>query len=141
MYFSPLSERSETGPRSARPRFASLVSLVMIAAACSCSSRAAPVDAPRAREALKVALDGWKKGDAPASFANALPAMTVQDLDWMGGARLLDYQLDGDGKETGPNLHVPVGLTIQTPQGKEVKKKVSYIVGTSPILTVFREFR
>ena len=111
-----------------------------MAAGCSWSPIASPVDAPRARQALVVALDGWKKGDAPSALKNALPAMTVQDLDWLGGSKLLGYQIEGDGKAAGANLHIPAKLTLRTPQGNEIRKDVTYIVGTSPILTVFRDF-
>jgi hypothetical protein len=115
------------------------IALTALLAGCSGSGGGArPVDAPRAREALKTALDGWKQGVTPASFSTASPAMTVLDLDWMAGAKLVDYQLADDGKDFGPNLHVPVKLTLRTPQGKEVKKSVSYVVGTSPSVTVFR---
>ncbi len=36
------------------------------------------------------------------------------------------------------SLYVPVTLTLRPKQGSEVKKTVSYIVNTSPIVTVFR---
>ncbi len=68
-----------------------------------------------------------------------MPAMTVQDLDWMGGSRLIEYRVEGDGQEAGTNLRVPVELTIQDKDGKRIKKKVKYTIGTSPMLTVFRE--
>jgi hypothetical protein len=108
---------------------------------CSTSQRAAPVDAERARDTLKIVLEGWKKGDLPSALKDAAPSITVQDMDWLAGARLVDYQLAGDGKKVEANLYVPVKLTLRTPQGKEVKKSVSYVVGTSPILTVFRALR
>lgn len=109
-------------------------------AGCS-GSKNAPVDADRARDALKTTLDGWKKGDSPAALKDGSPSITVQDLDWLAGARLVDYQVDGEGKAVEANLYVPVKLTLRTKDGKEVKKNVSYVVGTSPIVTVFRNFR
>jgi hypothetical protein len=124
-----------------RHRFPVAALTVALVAGCSGSGGAGPVDAPRAREALKAALDGWKRGDVPASFATASPAMTVQDMDWQAGAKLVDYQVADDGKDYGVNLHVPVTLTLRTSQGKDVKKSVHYIVGTSPIVTVFRALR
>ena len=132
-----------TPHRSLSRRTASALVIALsaaLAAGCSGGSggAAGPVDAPKAREALKTALDGWKKGDKPASFATASPAMTVQDVDWLAGAKLVNYEVKGEGKEFGPNLNIPVDLTIRTPQGKESKKSVSYVVGTSPIVTVFR---
>jgi hypothetical protein len=120
-----------------------IVALAALVAGCSGGSggSAAPVDAPKAREALKAALDGWKRGDKPEKFQSASPPMTVSDMDWQAGAKLINYQVKDDGKEYGPNLNVPVDLTIRTPQGKEAKKTVSYIVGTSPTVTVFRGLR
>lgn len=106
-----------------------------------CSERRSPVDASRAHEALKTALDGWKKGASPSALQSGTPSITVQDIDWLAGARLVDYQVDGQGRPVEANLYVPVKLTLRTAQGKEVTRKVNYVVGTSPILTVFRDFR
>ncbi|MDR3634445.1 MAG: hypothetical protein P4L84_11620 [Isosphaeraceae bacterium] len=119
---------------------ASLLAAFLLAG-CSGSQRAAPVDTSRAHEALKAALEGWKKGDSPSALQSGTPSITVQDLDWLAGARLVDYQVDGEGRPVEANLYVPVKLTLRTAKGKEVNKKVNYIVGTSPILTVFRDFR
>ena len=130
--------------RTAGPRARiALIALLVVAplAGCSGSRGSAPVDAARARAALGAALDGWKKGDAPAAL-NAGPApVTVQDLDWVAGARLLDYQVTGEGKAEHVNLRIPVTLTLKTADGQEIRKDVNYVVGTSPIVTVFRALR
>ncbi len=104
-------------------------------------SQASPVDAPQARQLLNTALEGWKKGDAPESLQKGSPPITVQDFDWMGGAKLENYQVDGEGKNFELNLHIPVKLTLKTKDGETVTKTVTYIVGTSPKATVFREFK
>ncbi len=112
---------------------------------CSDPSRANPVNEMSARDALKTALDGWKKGDTPKSFADASPPMIVQDLEWEGGAKLVDYQLVDDGKAYNANLRVQVKLTLDSDQakskaaGKQTEKTVWYLVGTSPKVTVFRD--
>jgi hypothetical protein len=80
----------------------------------------------------------WKKGDTPDTLKGSTPAITAQDLDWLGGATLVDYEVTGDGKSVEANLYVPVTLTLTTAKGKEVTKKVTYIVSTSPYLSVFR---
>ncbi len=68
--------------------------------------------------------------------------MTVQDLDWAGGAKLIDYQILDDGKALDANLSVRVKLVFdglgKTP-GKSAEKTVWYLVGTSPSVTVFRD--
>jgi hypothetical protein len=59
----------------------------------------------------------------------------------LGGAKLVDYELTGDGKSVEANLYVPVTLTLTSPKGKEVKKKVTYVVATSPYVSVFRSMQ
>lgn len=119
------------------------VSLVVAAVALpGCSGepgRAANVDAPRAREALKTALESWKKGETPAVLKAAKPVIVVQDMDWEGGALLVDYRVEGDGQGDTANLRVPVALTLRDAKGQDAKKSVTYVVGTSPTITVFRE--
>ena len=104
------------------------------------ATTASAVDAPRALEVLKTALDAWKKGQAIDGLKSGSPPIVAQDFDWMGGAKLVGYEVDGEGSKNDVNLRVPVKLTLKPPQGPEIKKSVSYVVGTSPALTVFREF-
>ena len=68
--------------------------------------------------------------------------MTVQDLDWAGGARLVDYQVIDDGQEKDANLSIKVKLVLNAPekgQSKPTEKSVWYLVTTSPSVTVFRD--
>jgi hypothetical protein len=116
-----------------------LIAVVMLAG-CS-GSTAQPVDSARAREALTITLDSWKKGESPKALQSGSPSITAQDLDWISGAKLVSYRVTGDGKAKEANLHVPVRLTLQTSTGQELTKDVSYVVGTSPRVTVFRELR
>ncbi len=109
---------------------------------CSGSSRAHVVNEPRAREALKTALDQWKAGGSVKSLESSATPMTVQDFDWAGGAKLVDYQIVDDGKAYDANLRVQVKLSLSSPgktSGKAIEKKVWYVVGTSPSVTVFRD--
>jgi hypothetical protein len=121
-----------------RSLLAALAAALLLSGCSGSGGAGGPVDAPKAREVLKIVLDGWKRGDTPATFAGASPAVTVQDMDWSSGAKLVDYQVAADGKEMGSSLYVPVALTLRPKQGPEAKKNVTYIVNTSPILTVFR---
>jgi hypothetical protein len=110
-----------------------------------CSSPASPVDESHARDALKTALDAWKKGETSQSLASSSSPMTVQDFEWDTGSKLVDYQLLGDGRADGPNLRIQVMITTigEPAKGKKetkpAEKKASYVVGTSPRLTVFRD--
>ncbi|WP_435010898.1 hypothetical protein P12x_002188 [Tundrisphaera lichenicola] len=109
-------------------------------AGCGGSGGAPPVDPSRAREALKTTLESWKKGDKIGALREASPPIVAQDFDWMGGHELLDYEVTSEGQDDDANLRIPVKLKLRTPQGKEITKSVSYVVGTSPSLTVFRDF-
>lgn len=107
---------------------------------CFQGSAAGPVDPPVALEALRVTLEAWKREKPIDSLESGSPQVVAQDLDWLAGLKLVDYQVEGDGKENDVNLRVPVKLTLKTLQGKQVKKNVTYVIGTSPAVTVFRDF-
>ena len=100
-------------------------------------SAAHAVDMTRARDALVTALDHWKGGDKP----RLVPSMTVQDFEWQSGAKLVAYELLGEGQARGANMSIKVKLTLAPSQGKakNVEKSVYYLVGTSPSVTVFRD--
>ncbi len=109
---------------------------------CGASSVAHAVDPPRARDALKTALDTWKGGQTPDSLKSSSTPITVQDLDWAGGAKLVDYQILDDGKALDANLSVRVKLVLDgrdKKTGRANEKTVWYLVGTSPSVTVFRD--
>jgi hypothetical protein len=122
---------------------AALASLLL--PGCSSRSNAHAVDEPRARDALKTALDEWKKGESLKSLESASTPMVVQDFDWASGTKLLDYQLIDQGKAEDANLRVRVKLTMSGGQppakdpGKTAEKTVWYLVTTSPKITVFRD--
>lgn len=100
--------------------------------------RAAPVNAELAQSALQKALDSWKNGARPASLKNEAPPIIVQDMDWQMGYRLVDYRVH-DPIYDDANLRCPVTLTVLSPQGRKLDKNVTYMVGTDPAVTVFRE--
>jgi hypothetical protein len=116
------------------------VLLALMLPGCSRSSHPGAVNGSLARESLKVALEHWKKGEDPKSLLTSATPMTAQDYEWASGAKLLDYQFLDDGREEDANLRVQVKITLaQEGKGKAVEKKASYVVGTSPTVTVFRD--
>jgi hypothetical protein len=123
-----------------RPLFAWIVALIATAclAGCGVRQRAAPLDVELAREVLKTSLEAWKKGDSTDSLKIGSPSIIAQDPDWVTGARLVAYTLDGDDKHIAENLFVPVKLTLKLKNGKQATKNVSYVIGTSPQIMVFR---
>jgi hypothetical protein len=107
---------------------------------CSSSIKPSPVDVPLARESLKVTLEHWKKGEDPKSLMSSVTPITAEDFEWAGGAKLVDYEILDQGREEDVNLRVQVKIKLEE-QGKKksVEKKASYVVGTSPSVTVFRD--
>jgi hypothetical protein len=117
-----------------------LAGLVLCVSAAGCpGGRPAAVDESAARQALTAALESWKNGEPYGGLKGRKPPIVVQDLDWETGRTLVDFEILDDGKGEHANLRVPVGLTLREAAGKEVKKRVKYVVGTSPVITVFRE--
>lgn len=101
--------------------------------------RNAPVNVQEAQQTLKATLEKWKQGSQPADLQAASPQIVVQDMDWSAGAKLLDFELLGAGEPVDANLIAQVKLKLLSPEGKAAEKTVTYVVGTSPVLTVFRD--
>ena len=97
------------------------------------------VDPELARQTLTQVLEEWKSGSDPESLRSAQPEIVVQDFDWTGGATLVDYEVVDDGESLDANLMVKVQLTLLNDQQKESLKTVTYLVGTAPVRTVFRD--
>lgn len=124
------------------PRLSAGLMCVALVAVCGCSSqgpRAAPVDPGLARSTLRTVLDAWKDGQSPEALQDRTPSIVAQDMDWRTGHQLVEYEIDGEGEAIDANLYCPVRLQLRGPDGKSITKNVRYIVGTDPVLTVFRE--
>jgi hypothetical protein len=124
-------------------RHAGLLLLLMASvgiAGCATKGYEAPVlDTPKARETLTSVLEDWKNGETPEALQKRTPPIVVQDIDWTSGAKLVKYELSGDGNEAEGSLVTQVKLTLQPSRGGPKEKTVTYIVGTSPGLTVLRD--
>jgi hypothetical protein len=92
-----------------------------------------------ARQTLTQVLDQWKAGATPESLRSFKPEIVVQDMEWAGGAKLISYEVLDPGEARDANLVVKVKLTLLNPEDKESSKNVTYLVGTAPVLTVFRD--
>jgi hypothetical protein len=108
---------------------------------CGCAKKIdnAHVNAEKARNTLRAALDSWKNGDAVDALQSARPPIYVIDEGWKSGTTLKDYELAGDGEEKDAHLFCPVKLTVVDARGKEWRGEVVYIVSTAPNLTVSRK--
>lgn len=115
------------------------LAVALAVAGCGDAPKAPRVNTEAARAALQQTLEAWKSGKTPQSLKESSPAITAQDMDWEAGQKLLGFEVLGEGKDDDANVRIPVELTIEGKGGKEQRKKVSYVVGTSPAVTVFRE--
>jgi hypothetical protein len=91
-----------------------------------------------AREALGSALEAWKNGRTADDMRRGTPEVVVGDSAWKLGLKLSGYEI-GKGMYDGKNLRVPVTLTLVQPPRGTRKIDVNYIVGTSPVVTIFRD--
>jgi hypothetical protein len=81
-------------------------------AGCSGSSQAHAVSPSLARQSLKTALEQWKKGEGPRYLATSSTPMTIQDFDWLPGAKLVEDEFLGDRNPQDANLSIQVKLTL-----------------------------
>lgn len=117
------------------PFFALLAALVV---GCGRTSPPAPADPAAARDALRSALEAWRKGEAPDSLKSHRPPVYVTDPEWRSGLRLAEYQVQDDAP-WGADLRCRVVLSLADGQGRTWPKAAVYAVGTSPAVTVSRE--
>lgn len=118
-------------------RLSGIAAIVLLVAA-GCSQSQHRVEPSTAQRVLLDVLESWQQGDAPESWQTRQPAVVVQDFDWKSGAKLVSFEIL-ETEAVDANLHCKVRLTLTSDQGKK-DQTVTYLVGTSPVLTVFREF-
>jgi hypothetical protein len=131
--------KSKRGPRAAWFMGLVMGALVVVGQGCSLGSGNAPVNAGKARETLRAAMDSWKRGDKVDALQSATPRIYVIDLEWQDGAKLADFQIVGEGVEKDAQFYCPVRLTIRDANGQEATREVTYMVSTAPNLTVSRK--
>jgi hypothetical protein len=91
-------------------------------------------DPAAAKQALTQALDAWQTGAKPDSVSGAI----VSDEEWAGGAQLLSYQLQGEGKTHGNSFRQQATLEVRGPTGNGVRKTALYQIATNPKVTISR---
>ncbi len=127
---------------SASIRSAFALLLIGTLAAIGCGGRGAdayPLDQPQAEAALRAWLDHWKSGQAPEGLNEVRPGLVVGDIDWNSGAKLKDYAIAESGFSDGTNWHIAVTLELERSGASAEKSEITYVVGTSPVETIFRK--
>ncbi len=119
-----------------------IVLLAFAAGICGCGSGSGsphPVEPTLARQTLTTVLEGWKEQPSLERWREQHTDIVVQDMDWLMGNQLTSFEVLDEGRAVDANLHCEVRLTLVDSNQKSTKKTVTYLVGTSPKLTVFRQ--
>lgn len=118
-----------------------LLILLVPLAVSGCNSGGAAdlaVEPDLARESLVAFLDAWQAGRSPADLQTRSPSIIAGDHAFAVGTKLISYTLVGDDADDGANLHTSVDIVLQDDQAGEVQQRVAYIIGTEPVITIFR---
>lgn len=102
---------------------------------CEQNARSLSVDKTGAREACQTFLTAWKDGK---QIADLRPKITGRDSDWEAGKTLESFEILPEERTDGANLFLRVRRTVKPTQGAPEKQEVEFVVGTSPVVTVFR---
>lgn len=109
--------------------------VVLSCSGCERNARTLTLNESVARDSLHRFLTAWQEGRRSTDLA---PKIVGKDFDWETQRTLQSFEVLPDGRSDGANLYMKVRRTIRTPKGTELNQEVSYVVGTSPIVTVFR---
>ncbi|MEK6258303.1 MAG: hypothetical protein AABP62_06745 [Planctomycetota bacterium] len=112
-----------------------MVMLCVLAAGCSRSARSLSLNQPKAREACTAFLTAWKDGKKVGDLA---PKIVGRDSDWETGKKLEAFEVLPKDHSDGTNLHLKVRRILKDEKGRTINQEVDYVVGTSPVVTVFR---
>ncbi len=118
-----------------RPARCLCVLLVGLAIGCQRTAHNIPLDQSQAREACTEFLTAWKDGK---KVEDLKPKIIGRDSDWAAGKTLESFEILPEEKKHGPNLHLFVRRTLKDQKGRATKQDVEFVVGTSPVITVFR---
>jgi hypothetical protein len=113
--------------------------LAALTGGCGSGQSPHPVEPELARTTLREVLESWKNGDTIDAWRTDHPEVVVQDLDWMAGRRLEDFEILGEGEAVDANLLCQVRLTLDDADAEPEEQTVTYQVTTSPKRTVFRQ--
>lgn len=102
---------------------------------CERNARGLSVNTTAARDACQTFLTAWKDGKKSQDLA---PKITGKDSDWDSGYILESFEILPEERSDGANLFLKVRQTVKTPAGAQQQQEVGYVVGTSPVVTVFR---
>ena len=109
-----------------------LLHVLLLFALCGCSQETPShaLDQDLARASIQKAMQAWVEGKTPKDLS---PEIVVGDQSWEQGKKLLSFEIvSTEETSDGSNLHIPVKQKFESSESE-----VTYIVGTSPVITIF----
>ena len=89
-----------------------------------------PLDQDLARASVQKAMQAWVDGKTPKELE---PEIVVGDSSWQQGEKLVSFEIVTiEETSDGSNLHIVVKRKFDSSDSE-----VTYIVGTSPVITIF----
>lgn len=101
-------------------------------AGCGSEAQSYALDKDLARTSVKTAMQAWVDGKQPKDLK---PDIIVGDAAWEQGRKLVSFEILPEEFSDGSNLHVTVSRKFDG--GSKSESKVTYIVGTTPVVTIF----
>jgi len=104
---------------------------------CSQGARSLKLDQDLARKSFETFLTAWRDGQTPKDLQSRDPKIIGTDADWERGYKLKNFEVLPEEFNDGTNLTLSAKLTIELAKNRIETRTVEYIVGTSPVITVF----
>jgi hypothetical protein len=123
-------------------RVATVAVALAMTGACGCAPNGRqppPLDRIVAQKALETVLTAWKNGRRPESLREERPPIVVGEPDWEQGWHLISHRAGKTSWDDGSNQYVEMVLTLRKDAGAPMERTVTYVISTSPVITVIRE--
>ncbi len=98
-------------------------------------SIATPADPEQTKDAIKIALEAWKKGAAMESLGSNTPPIEFYDARWTKGHRLMEYKIL-ESRQDGRMQRFRIKLTMEDKDGSPDVQEVDYIADTGPKIVI-----
>ncbi len=122
-----------------RSFYFAIVLLPVLLAGCDSKGRNLPLDKTMARDSLVVFLDTWIGNRPVKGLQDRTPPIVGLDDDWDAGKKLESYEIINLDKDDGSNVYAVVKLKFASAGGESKSRQVTYIIGTSPVVSIFRD--
>ena len=112
-----------------------LIGLLLVG--CSQGARSLKLDQDLARKSFEAFLTAWRDGQTPQDLQKRDPKIIGTDAEWQRGRKLKNFEVLPEEFNDGTNLKLSAKLTLELDKNRIETRVVEYIVGTSPVITVF----